>query len=145
MRSRLKLEADTVYVDCGTHNGDTIKLFLEAADHGYRKAFAFEPDPTMQASLHSLAATQDGRVGGIATGVGNCDGTISFVVDGVFSAIVQDGFEASRAHTRAPRSRTCVLLARRTRARFDARATWAGSIWPAVAASDRQPSAPLPG
>ncbi|WP_332118993.1 FkbM family methyltransferase [Azorhizobium caulinodans] len=110
MRSRLKPEADTVYVDCGTHNGDTIKLFLEAADHGYRKAFAFEPDPTMQASLQSLAATQDGRVEVIATGVGNCDGTISFAVDGVFSAIVQDGFAQSENTISIPVAKLDSLL-----------------------------------
>lgn len=91
MRSLLKPTVDTVYVDCGAHNGDTVKLFLDAADQGYRKVFAFEPDPNMQEGLQALAKTQDGRVEIIAAGTGNCDGTISFVVDGVFSAIVKDG------------------------------------------------------
>ncbi|GGF45187.1 hypothetical protein GCM10007301_00870 [Azorhizobium oxalatiphilum] len=91
MRSLLKPSADTVYVDCGAHDGDTVRLFLEAADQGYRKVFAFEPDPTMQASLNAVAATQNSGVEIIPTGVANCDGVISFVVDGVFSAIVKDG------------------------------------------------------
>ncbi|WP_198018845.1 FkbM family methyltransferase [Azorhizobium doebereinerae] len=90
MRSLLKPTIDTVYVDCGTHNGDTVRLFLDASDEGYRKVFAFEPDPTMQESLQGLANSQGGRVEIVATGVGDCDGTISFVVDGVFSAIVKD-------------------------------------------------------
>lgn len=91
MRSLLKPTADTIYVDCGAHDGDSVELSLEAADQGYRKVYAFEPDPTMQASLQAVAATQNGRVEILATGVGDCDGTISFVVDGVFSAIVKDG------------------------------------------------------
>lgn len=38
-----------VFVDCGAYNGDTITLFLEALArqkiYGYKKIFAFEPDP----------------------------------------------------------------------------------------------------
>ncbi|MCE7796644.1 FkbM family methyltransferase [Sphingobium sufflavum] len=88
--SLLKPSADTVYVDCGAYDGDTVNLFIEAADGGYARIYAFEPDPTMQENLQAVAEAQDGRVEIIATGVADRDGTINFAVDGVFSAIVAD-------------------------------------------------------
>lgn len=110
MRTLLKPSADTVYVDCGAHNGDTVELFLEAADQGYSKVFAFEPDPTMQASLQSVAAPQGGQVEILATGVGNYDGTLSFAVDGVFSAIVNDGRVPSESVVSIPVAKLDSLL-----------------------------------
>lgn len=92
-QSLLKPTANTVYVDCGAYDGDTVQLFLKAADAGYSKVFAFEPDPAMQASLQSIADSQNGKVEIIPKGVSDSDGTVSFLAKGLFSNIVEESDE----------------------------------------------------
>jgi FkbM family methyltransferase len=40
------LAEDEVFVDCGAYDGDTLVSFLAHATAGFKKAFAFEPDPS---------------------------------------------------------------------------------------------------
>jgi len=87
-RSLLKPAHDTSYVDCGAYSGDTIGLFLDAADEGYRKIFAFEPDPLMLPSLMEISDSQNGKIEIIPKGLSSHDGTISFRANGVYSSIV---------------------------------------------------------
>ncbi|MGI6245360.1 MAG: FkbM family methyltransferase [Pseudochelatococcus sp.] len=87
-QSLLKPTAETVYVDCGAYDGDTLKLFLKAADEGYHKIFAFEPDPAMQRSLNAVSDSENGKIRIIPKGVSNSDGTLSFRTNGVYSNIV---------------------------------------------------------
>lgn len=89
-QSLLKPAADAVYADCGAYDGDTVKLFLQSADAGYRKVFAFEPDPAMLASLQSVSAGQEDKIEIVPKGVSDRDGTISFMANGVYSNIVKE-------------------------------------------------------
>lgn len=38
------LSEEAVFLDAGAYNGDTIRAFVEAVHHKYRKIYAFEPD-----------------------------------------------------------------------------------------------------
>jgi FkbM family methyltransferase len=39
------LPANTIYVDCGAYDGDTIRLFLARQQNRFARILAFEPDP----------------------------------------------------------------------------------------------------
>jgi len=83
-------EPNTLYVDCGAHDGDTIRLFLEAAQGSYRKIVAFEPDATMLPRLAALAEAEGGKVEIVAKGVSDSEGTVTFLVNGMYSSIAAD-------------------------------------------------------
>ncbi|MGF6296517.1 FkbM family methyltransferase [Paraburkholderia youngii] len=40
----LKLGADTVYADCGSHDGSEVMIFAERVKHRFKAVHAFEPD-----------------------------------------------------------------------------------------------------
>ena len=92
-QSLLKPAADTVYVDCGAYDGDTIGLFLRAADQGYRKIVALEPDPAMLPRLQAISEEQGGKVEIVPKGASSQDGVLSFRANGVYSAIVENDAE----------------------------------------------------
>lgn len=76
-----------VYVDCGAHNGDTIKLFAKAASNGYDKIYAFEPDQNMHDALWEMARG-DPRISVIEKGAYHKEGILSFNANGMYSALV---------------------------------------------------------
>jgi FkbM family methyltransferase len=78
---------DALYVDCGAYDGDTICLFLDAAQGAYRKVVAFEPDTTMIPRLKSIAESEGGKVEVITKGVSDRDGVVKFLVNGMYSSI----------------------------------------------------------
>lgn len=48
--------SDTIYLDCGAYDGDTVRFFAESATEGYERICAFEPNENMRSSLASVAA-----------------------------------------------------------------------------------------
>ncbi len=90
-KSLLQPMPDTIYIDCGAFDGDTIELFLGAANKGYEKVFAFEPDPSRLSSLNEISDDQNGKIEVIPRGVSNENGNISFKANGVYSTLVKNG------------------------------------------------------
>ena len=87
------LAADEVFVDCGAYDGDTLVSFLAEPKPGFKKVFAFEPDPGSFAKLSGKVAqlpTRDSIVlHKAATGAEN--GTILFTGDGTPAASMGAG------------------------------------------------------
>lgn len=48
---------DTVFVDCGAYDGDTIRAFLEHQRGRFKSIFAFEPDPYSYEKLQTYVKT----------------------------------------------------------------------------------------
>ncbi len=89
-QSLLKPTADTLYVDCGAYDGDTIRLLLRAADQGYRSIVALEPDPAMLPRLNAISEEQGGKIEIVPKGASDKDGILKFKANGVYSAIVEN-------------------------------------------------------
>jgi FkbM family methyltransferase len=72
--------ADEVFVDCGSFDGDTIRIFAKRWQGRFRQAFAFEPDPANRSALDAnvQAAGLSDRVTVMPYAVGNENGPISF-------------------------------------------------------------------
>lgn len=88
-RSLLAPRSDTIYLDCGAYDGDTVRFFAESATEGYERICAFEPNENMRSSLASVAAKFP-RIEVKEKGVAREVGTFSFRADGVFSALGGD-------------------------------------------------------
>ena len=87
-RSLLQPRPDSVYVDCGAYDGDTVKLFQAAAGDGYASIIALEPDATIHAALESAIADEaPERVELIQKGAYDFNGTLQFIPDGVYSQV----------------------------------------------------------
>lgn len=88
--SLLRPERDTVYIDCGAYDGDTLVLFNKAANNSYKKIYAFEPDPTVIVKLLETIDENDiGSVEIINKGVFSRPGKILFNIDGFYSAVAR--------------------------------------------------------
>lgn len=85
-RSLMAPRADAVYLDCGAYDGDTVRLFAEAATKGYERIYAFEPNEETRPSLRAIAQTYP-RMELIEKGVSREEGTVSFRPNGVYSAV----------------------------------------------------------
>jgi FkbM family methyltransferase len=87
------LVADEVFVDCGAYDGDTLASFLAQPKPGFKKVFAFEPDPGSFAKLSQKVAQLPAKdsivVHKAATGAEN--GTIMFTGDGTPAASMGTG------------------------------------------------------
>jgi FkbM family methyltransferase len=87
------LVADEVFVDCGAYDGDTLASFLAEPKPGFKKVFAFEPDPASFARLSKKVAQLPARDSIVlhkaATGAEN--GTILFTGDGTPAASMGTG------------------------------------------------------
>lgn len=55
----LELPPDTIFVDCGAYDGDTVRYFLEHQCGHFREIFAFEPDEINCRKLRDYVATLD--------------------------------------------------------------------------------------
>lgn len=84
----LKPNPDSIYVDCGAYDGDTVLLFHKNAKDGYKKIIALEPDPSIQNSLKELIKTNNIKnIEVLNEGAFNEKGIVSFVQSGVYSNI----------------------------------------------------------
>jgi FkbM family methyltransferase len=87
------LVADEIFVDCGAFDGDTIANFLKQQILGFKKIFAFEPDPTSFAKLSQKVASFQAKhcivLQKAATGAEN--GPVAFTGDGTPAASMGAG------------------------------------------------------
>lgn len=88
-KSLLKPFADSVYVDCGAYDGDTIALFHHCATSSYKSILAFEPDETNQAALqNNIKKNNIKNVKIIKKGAYDFNGRLGFTESGVYSTII---------------------------------------------------------
>lgn len=83
------LPADTVFIDCGAFDGDTIRRFLDHQHGRFGAIYAFEPDEQNFARLSEYAAglgEAASRVHVFRAGVGGERGTLRFNSTGNMSA-----------------------------------------------------------
>jgi len=87
------LMPDEVFVDCGAFDGDTIASFLEQQNLGFKKIFAFEPDPASFAKLSQKVAglLAGGRIVLHRAAIGAESGPASFTADGTPAASMGAG------------------------------------------------------
>ncbi len=85
-QSLLKPNANSVYLDCGAFDGDTILLFYNSAIDGYKSIIAFEPDDDNYPRLLT-AIGQIPNKKAVKMGVYNYNGRLKLMKDGMYSAI----------------------------------------------------------
>lgn len=85
----MKFSKDEVFVDCGAYNGDTIEKFFKYCPE-YKQIIAFEPEPGNIRKLQTKYQANP-KIMLIEAGAWDKAGTVSFVSDGVFGTIVDDG------------------------------------------------------
>ncbi len=91
------LREDEVFVDCGAYDGDTLQVFLQQCRGDFRRALAFEPDPSNFARLTDLIrkVPEDVRrritAHELATGAARCK--VRFAASGQPSAAITVGGE----------------------------------------------------
>ncbi|HRO49051.1 MAG TPA: FkbM family methyltransferase [Hyphomicrobium sp.] len=88
-RSLLAPPSNAVYCDCGAYDGDTIRLFMEAAKGGFERIYAFEPDDAMRGKLEDMARGEP-RIQLIAKGAYGSEGHLSFRPNGVYSMLTSE-------------------------------------------------------
>jgi FkbM family methyltransferase len=87
-KSLLKPCQESVYLDCGACDGDTVFIFYNSAINGYKSIFAFEPDETNHLKLQNTISNNNiPNVQIIKKGVYDFDGRLRFTQDGVYSAV----------------------------------------------------------
>jgi len=87
-KSLLKSEKDSVYLDCGAFDGDTVLLFKERAVEGYGKIYAFEPDSEIQYALSATIKKNNiNKVTIVPKGVYDFIGKIGFKSSGMYSSV----------------------------------------------------------
>jgi FkbM family methyltransferase len=90
-----RLPDNTVFVDCGAYDGDTIRTFLAHQRGQFGSIYAFEPDEVnfgrLQDYANGLGPQQAGRVNLYNAGVGAARGQISFNATGNMSASFSAG------------------------------------------------------
>ncbi len=88
-QSLLRPSADSVYLDCGAYDGDTVKLFHHSAVNGYKSILAFEPDGTNRAALqNTIDSNNIKNIKIIKMGAYDFSGRLAFTESGVYSTIV---------------------------------------------------------
>ncbi|PLY06385.1 MAG: hypothetical protein C0625_09610 [Arcobacter sp.] len=93
----LKPTKESTYIDCGAYDGDTILLFNKAAENGFNKIFALEPDPTIQENL--IKTIHENSVQNVEVkkvGAYNKKDTVYFEQSGVYSNILENNPNSSK-------------------------------------------------
>lgn len=91
-RSFMRPLSNSVFLDCGAYDGDTVRLFIEASNNQYSKIYAFEPDDSMQDKLFEVAnSASPGKIEIIKQGLSNFTGSVSLRSNGMYSYIDIDG------------------------------------------------------
>ena len=84
------MPAETVFVDCGAYDGDTIRQFLQQQDGRFGRIYAFEPDEKncqrLREYVQSMGDNVASRVQIFNAAVGNARKEIGFNVTGDMSA-----------------------------------------------------------
>ena len=84
------LPENTVYVDCGAFDGDTVRRFLARQQNRFRKIYAFEPDEInyrrLQTYIERLGEGTSSRVTVYHAGVGEVRKKLSFAATGNMSS-----------------------------------------------------------
>ena len=76
-----------VFVDCGAFSGDTILEFKKQAKDGFKKIFAFEPDPKNMRNLKQMIeAKEQDRIMPVSAGVYSTSRTIRFMAEGTLDS-----------------------------------------------------------
>ena len=102
-RSQLKPNANSIYVDCGAFDGDTIRLFMSAATEGFRGIYAFEPDPAMHDQLRELTdSAGQKRIHVVEKGAFDRQGVVLFHQNGMYSAVVGAGDQGASGVVEIP-------------------------------------------
>jgi FkbM family methyltransferase len=91
----VSLSAQEVLADCGAFDGDSIRMFLERTQGGFRHIYAIEPDTKNLAALNkfllSLPSDLAQRIGVLPFGLSDRDEVVSFDASGtVGSRVVAD-------------------------------------------------------
>lgn len=85
-----RLPADTVFVDCGAYDGDTIRQFLSQQNYSFGKIYAFEPDEKncdrLRDYANSLGKEMASRIKVFNAAVGNERKKVGFNATGDMSA-----------------------------------------------------------
>lgn len=80
---------DSVYLDCGAYDGDTVLLFSEAAKNGYNSIIALEPDKSIKTQfLDKISNSKIENVELIEKGAFDYNGVLKFASSGVYSAVL---------------------------------------------------------
>ena len=81
----IELGDDTVFVDVGAFNGDTVGEFVELTKGRFRRVLAFEPDPNnfqaLEQRINLLPEDLKHRISVYQQAVSNYDGSISFTTN----------------------------------------------------------------
>jgi FkbM family methyltransferase len=94
----IRFSDDEIYVDGGSYDGDSIRMFIKSVGGRYHDIFAFEPDPVTFAKLIENFANES-RVHAIHAGLYSCMGNLRFRDDGSRGAIFAQDGEAEIAVT----------------------------------------------
>jgi FkbM family methyltransferase len=87
----IRYGSDEIYVDGGSYDGDTVRLFIERVGGRFAQVYAFEPDPCTFAALRRNFADEP-RVRPINAGLSSRSGRLRFRDDGSRGAIfAEDG------------------------------------------------------
>jgi FkbM family methyltransferase len=89
---------EETYVDGGSYDGDTIRLFIDRVGGRFERVYAFEPDPRTFAALRRNFADEP-RVQPINAGLHRQTGNLRFRDDGSRGAIFADDGEIDMAVT----------------------------------------------
>lgn len=85
----LSFAGNEVYVDAGTFDGDSIKLFVDRMDDKFERIIGFEPDPVTFDRLRANFLADD-RVEAVNKGLFDRTGSMRFVNDASRGAILID-------------------------------------------------------
>ncbi|NKB42734.1 MAG: FkbM family methyltransferase [Alphaproteobacteria bacterium] len=88
--SLLQPSKDSIYMDCGAFDGDTINLFIDAAKGEYAHIYAVEPDSFGAEALSNLEKT-DSRISIVGKGLSKVEGEAELSLNGMYSSISDDG------------------------------------------------------
>ncbi len=87
-KSVLAPRAESVYLDCGAYDGDTLLLFKNSAIDGYKSILAFEPDEGSQLKLETTISNNNIRnVQIIKKGAYDYEGRLTFMEAGMYSTV----------------------------------------------------------
>ena len=85
----IRLNEEEVYVDGGSFDGDSIKIFMERVSGLYKRIYAFEPDPKTYKKLCENLLEYENIVT-VNKGLHSCENQLRFNNDGSRGAIIAD-------------------------------------------------------
>ena len=92
-RNLFRIAPDECFIDCGAYDGDTLRGFVDWTGGSFRKAIAFEADPTNFDALRRVIASDRrfrGRVDANQVAVGRERSKVRFAACGLANAAISD-------------------------------------------------------